>query len=126
MKDKIIERLSSLGYDYSQNLDSFLIDFTSEKVLNFIKSECNVESIPKGLENIFIDRVCGEFLMFKKQTNQLENIDFSPVAKQISEGDTSVSFFDGTTTPEQRFDSLINFLLNSGNGSFSSYRRVRW
>lgn len=50
----------------------------------------------------------GQYLQAKKAAGclEMEGINLEPVAKQIQEGDTSVSFAvgEGSLTPEQRLD----------------------
>ena len=45
--------------------------------------------------------------------------------KQIQEGDTTVAFAIDST-PEERMDNLISYLLSYGKGSFASYRCIKW
>lgn len=129
MLDRIKERLQSLGYTVKDS-DDIAINFAMQKVENTIKNDCNVSSIPAGLENIAIDMVVGEFLMSKKTfaPNDLLNFNLDSAIKQIQEGDTNISFAvgEGSKTDEQRLDSFIDYLLNYGRDEFITYRRFRW
>ena len=60
MLDKVKERLRSFGYEV-QDGDEAIIAFSIQKVENTIKNDCNVSSIPDGLENIAVDMAAGEF-----------------------------------------------------------------
>lgn len=126
--DEIAERLKSLGYAEVSDEDELLLGFIVDKITNKIISECNVNEIPAPLHPVWLDMVCGEFLFAKKQSGKLEEYDFEAVEKQIQEGDTSITFAigEGDMTPEQRLDSLIAHLMNSGNGQFAAYRRLKW
>lgn len=129
MLERIKERLQSIGYAVKDS-DDITINFAMQKVENTIKNDCNVSSIPAGLENIAIDMVVGEFLMSKKTfaPNDLLSLNLDLAIKQIQEGDTNISFAvgEGSKTDEQRLDGFIDYLLNCGRDEFITYRRFRW
>ena len=129
MLDRIKERLQSLGYTVKDS-DDIAINFAMQKVENTIKNDCNVSSIPAGLENIAIDMAVGEFLMSKKTfaPNDLLSLNLDSAIKQIQEGDINIAFAvgEGSKTDEQRLDSFINYLLTYGRGEFNTYRRFKW
>ena len=122
----VLQRLISLGYKLEEN-DDWILCFAMQGVENHIKSSCNVTSIPNELFNVAVDRVCGEFLFTKKQTGQLniDGLDLTGAIASISEGDTSVSFVAGATD-DDRFNLLVNYLMNKGDGDFVCYRRLKW
>lgn len=124
--DAVLKRLASFGYEPTEE-DCWVICFTTGKVENHIKNSCNITSIPEGLFHIAVHRVCGEFLFTKKQTGKLdiENLDLTGAIKQISEGDTSVTFGDGTSD-EEKFNLLVNYLLSNGEGDLLCFRKLRW
>ena len=125
----IIKRLASLGYVFD-SADDWVLNFIVDKVTNTIKNECNVIEIPDGLHQIAVDMVCGEFLMMKKGSGQLDGFEVdldSAALKQIQEGDTSVSFaIEAVASPEKRLDALISYLMNYGRSQFITYRRLKW
>lgn len=124
--DDIEKRLESFGYTLKDG-DKWLIDFVREKIENIIKLDCNINEIPKELYNIEIDMIVGEFLFAKKNMGQLdiESLNFEAVEKSISEGDTKVDFAI-SQTPEQRFDSLIAYLMTYGKNKILTFRCLRW
>jgi len=129
-KDLLIEdiknRLASFGYTLLDT-DNFALEFVIDKVENKIKNECNITEIPDGLNQVEIDRICGEFLFAKKQSGQLTEYDFDLIEKQIQDGDTTVTYaVEAGQTPEQRFDKLVKSLMDTGKGEFASFRRLRW
>ena len=67
---------------------------------------------------------------FRENRRQLgEGFDFTAPAKKITEGDVSVEFAgaaDGSSTPEARFDKLINSLINPPAYLFARFRRFVW
>ncbi|HBH0321684.1 hypothetical protein C4226_19465 [Clostridioides difficile] len=126
MVDNIEKRLQGFGYTLKDG-DKWLIDFVREKIENIIKLDCNINEIPKELYNIEIDMIVGEFLFAKKNMGQLdiESLNFEAVEKSISEGDTKVDFAI-SQTPEQRFDSLIAYLMTYGKNKILTFRCLRW
>lgn len=124
--EAVLNRLVSFGYTPKED-DGWVLSFVMQKVENHIKDSCNTTSIPDGLFHVAVDMVCGEFLYSKKQTNQLEiaDLDLSGAIASISEGDTSVSF-DSASTDEQKFNTLLNFLMTKGEGDFICYRKLKW
>lgn len=124
--DDIEKRLEGFGYTLNDG-DKWLIDFVREKIENIIKLDCNIKTIPIELKGIEIDMIVGEFLFTKKNMGQLdiESLNFEAVEKSISEGDTKVDFAI-SQTPEQRFDSLIAYLMTYGKNKILTFRCLRW
>lgn len=129
MLEKVKERLQSFGYTLKDG-DEVILTFSIQKVENTIKNDCNVPSIPDGLENIAIDMVVGEFLTAKKtfSPDDITGLDLDYAVKQIQEGDTNTVFAtgEGCLTAEQRLNAFLNYLLTYGRDEFSCYRRLRW
>ncbi|MEA4831576.1 MAG: hypothetical protein VB118_03045 [Oscillospiraceae bacterium] len=123
----VLLRLDYFGYVVNEG-DSWVLSFSIQKIENNIKNSCNITSIPNELFNTVIDMVCGEFLFSKKSSGQLQGftLNLDAAVKQIQEGDTSVSFGDGSKTPEQRLDLLIAYLMQNGKSEFVQYRRLKW
>lgn len=125
--DDVVVRLSQLGYTAPEgNAVIYSIDRAAEK----IKANINRTEIPEGLCHTWIDMAAGLFLFDKKTAGQLgEGFDFTAPAKKITEGDVSVEFAgaaDGSSTPEARFDKLINSLINPPAYLFARFRRFVW
>lgn len=127
--DDTERRLESFGYTLKDG-DKWLIGFVREKIENIIKLDCNINEIPKELHSIEVDMIVGEFLFTKKNMGQLniESLNFEAVEKSISEGDTKVDFAigSGSQTPEQRFDTLVNYLTTYGKNKILTFRCLRW
>lgn len=127
----VADRLARLGYivsspGFSDPAVEYAINLAAEK----IKSHINRSEIPDGLKYTWIDMSAGLFLFDLKSSGQLgDGFDFSQAVKRISEGDVSVEYAgesDGSSTPESRFDNLINSLINPPACLFSRYRRLVW
>ena len=123
MNNDVVRRLKSLGYIVVP-ADNMIVECLIGKVTNTIRNECNVDTIPEGLRHVAVDMVCGEFLLAKKGSGQLDGFDVDAAVKQIHEGDTTITFAvaDNSVT----IDGLIDFLMNSGKSQFVTYRRMRW
>lgn len=124
--EAVLKRLVSFGYDLKED-DGWVICFAMQKVENHIKNSCNTTDVPVGLFHVAVDMVCGEFLFAKKQTGKLEltDLDLNGVITQIHEGDTTVQFANGSSD-EDKFNSLLNYLLHNGEGDFVCYRKLKW
>ena len=131
MYDDVVIRLLQLGYavpagDTPDTAVTYAIDRAAEK----IKANINRTDIPDGLHYTWVDMAAGLFLFDKKTAGQLgEGFDFTAPAKKITEGDVSVEFAgasDGSSTPEARFDKLINSLINPPAYLFTRFRRFVW
>ena len=125
--DNVVKRLQQLGYlpncnDYEQ------IEFELNKTLNYVKNYCNITNIPDILDPRIIDRVCSDFLYYKKNSGSLDGFNYDTVIKELKEGDTTVKYAvgQGEDTPENRFDSLVKSLERGFDKWITPYRRIRW
>lgn len=128
MYNEVVARLNDFGYT-ALAADEHVINFLINKWTTYVLDFCNVDSLPVGVEPKLIDKVCGEFLYYKKGSGQLgETFDFEAPAKIIKEGDTSItmSYGEGGKTPEQRFDNMLSTLMNSFDKNLVRYRRMAW
>lgn len=125
--EDIIERLSQLGYTATAE-DTDTITFELLKITNYTLNYCNISTIPSIINPRLIDRVCGEFLYYKKNSGSLEGFNYDAVIKQIKEGDTSITYAvgQGEDTPENRFDAFIKQLERGYDKWITPHRRLRW
>nr|WP_237076360.1 MULTISPECIES: hypothetical protein [unclassified Neglectibacter] len=126
MREDVISLLNAFGVTGAEA--DPLIDFVLDSVVERVKNETNLNTIPEGLKKLAVEMVLGQYLSLKKNLGQLEGFDLEAAVKQIQEGDTNTVFAigEGNTTPEQRLDTLINYLINGRNREFIRYRRVVW
>nr|DAE10300.1 MAG TPA: head to tail adaptor [Siphoviridae sp. ct3es5] len=105
-----------------------LLDIVISNVQYRVQNETNRKDMPEGLVSVAVYMAVGEYLNMKKANGQLEGFDLEAAVKQIQEGDTNISFAvgDGNSTPEQRLDSLINFLINGRMDEIYRYRKLVW
>lgn len=124
MIEAVTKRLESFGYIVvDADADDWVLGFIIEKTVNHIKNNCNVLEVPEGLFEVAVDMVVGEFLQWKRASNQLTGFDVDAAIKQIQEGDTSITYGD---TPDAKLDFLISYLMNSGANNFATYRTIKW
>lgn len=124
MNEKLIERLKSLGYEYNE-ADEGLLTFCTGATEEKIKNRINRSEIPSELEYMEIDMICGAFLNTKKSVGQLTSYDFEQIEQSIKEGDTQVTFADGTS-PEKQFEILIGNMMNGNEADFIRFRKMVW
>lgn len=106
-----------------------LLDIVISNVQYRVQNETNRKDMPEGLESLAVSMAVGEYLNMKKCSGQLEGFDLDAAAvKSIQEGDTNITFAlgEGSSTPEQRLNSLIDYLINGRIGEIYRYRRLVW
>lgn len=124
--EQVVERLVSFGYRPT-TADAWPIAFTMQKAQNHILNEINHSTIPDGLIEVFVDMVCGEFLMVKYQsgTLDLDSLDLDGMIQSVTEGDTTVSF-SNEGSGEAKLNGLLNWLVQGKGCDLLCYRRMRW
>lgn len=125
--EQIVERLGQLGYTVTEN-DHNHIDYELNKTINYVLNFCNITDIPEILNPRIIDRVCGDFLFYKKNSGSLDGFNYDAVIKSIKEGDTTITYAvgQGEDTPENRFDSFVKSLDRGFDKWITPHRRLRW
>lgn len=119
MLEKVIQRLLQLGYK-TTDIDNSTIEYCIGSVEQYIKNFCNITKIPQEMEYIECDMVCGEFLLFKRATGQL-NVE--QIVSSVNLGDMSVSF--GGMSNTECMDLIISNLKNK-DGELICFRTLRW
>lgn len=127
VRDDVIKRLGQLGYTTS-DADYEQVDFELDKVTNYVLNYCNITKIPDVLDQRIIDKVCGDFLYYKKNSGSLSGFNYEAVIKSIKEGDTTITYAvgQGEDTPENRFDSFVKSLDRVFDKWLSPWRAIRW
>ena len=126
-KNTIVKRLAMLGYTATPE-DDASIEFELTKILNYVMNYCNRQDIPEILDKRITDRVCSEFLFYKKNSGSLEGFNYDNVIKSIKEGDTTITYAvgQGEDTPENRFDNFVKSLERGFDKWITPHRRLRW
>ena len=126
-RDDVIKRLKHFGHEVTE-VDYDQVDFELQKIINYSLNYCNTSTIPEIIEPRLIDRVCADFLNFKKNAGTLNGFNYDAVIKQIKEGDTTIQYAvgQGEDTPENRFDSFVRSLERGYDKYLTPHRRIRW
>ena len=126
MMDDVVALLNAMGLTVTA--DDPMLTFIVNSVAERVKNETNQQEIPEGLRYMAAEMAVGQYLNILKGTGQLEGFDLDAAVKQIQEGDTNITFAigAGSSTPEQRLDSMINYLMNGRTHEFIRYRKLLW
>lgn len=126
MRDDVVAMLTALGVTGADT--DPLLDILLMNVQQRIMNKINCSTIPEGLEGVAVYMAVGEYLNAKKAMGQLTGFDLDAAVKSIQEGDTNITFAlgEGSSTPEQRLNSLIDYLINGRIGEIYRYRRLVW
>lgn len=126
-REQVIGRLKQLGYTATES-DNEQIDYELQKITNYVMNYCNITTIPEIIDPRIIDRVCSDFLFFKKNSGSLDGFNYDAVIKSIKEGDTTITYAvgQGEDTPENRFDSFVRTLERGFDKWITPHRRLRW
>ena len=125
--EQVIERLGQLGYTYQES-DIDAVNFELQKTQNYVVNNFTRGTIPEILDPRIIDKVCADFLFYKKNSGSLEGFNYDAVIKQIKEGDTTIQYAvgQGEDTPENRFDSFVRQLERGFDKWCTPHRRLVW
>lgn len=127
---QVVDRLGQFGIAEEQ-IDTAALQFDMALILRYVVNYCNLDNeneIPEILDLRIIDRICSEYLMKKKNAGLLEGFDYEQAVKTIKEGDTQIQFAseaDGTT-PEERFNKLVDYLYKGFDKWCAKHRKIRW
>ena len=126
MREQVIAMLTALGVTGAA--EDPLLDIVISNVQYRVQNETNRKDMPEGLVSVAVYMAVGEYLNMKKCSGQLEGFDLDAAVKSIQEGDTNITFAlgEGSSTPEQRLNSLIDYLINGRIGEIYRYRRLVW
>lgn len=122
--EKIKDRLAQLGYTATE-ADDGILGYIQVTVQQSVILSLNIATITEDIENIVIDKICGEFLLTKKSTGQSITINVGQAIKAIQEGDTNVQF-DTAMSGEAQLDMLLKWLISGRDSVLLHCRRMRW
>ena len=120
----VISKLLKLGIEEP---DNFILENSIEKIKLYIINKTNQKQVPENLKYVWIERAIGEYLVFMLRIGKLEidALDFGRIAKEISEGDTKVTY-DNTKTTGDKFEVYTMYLQTYGEDEIKRYRRLVW
>ncbi len=128
--DDVVIRLGQLGYTVPIEQQDAAVLHAITCATDRLTANINHKTVPAELNTVLIDMAAGLFLSEKKSIGALgTSFDFSRPAKRITEGDITVEYAgktDGGSTPEARFDELLDRLINPPQWQLAHFRRVKW
>lgn len=126
--DDIVNRLDMFNCKVAEGQEK-TIQYLIKKILNSVNNCTNQnydeENIPSGIYYIVIDKVTGEYLQLKRTLGNLEGYDFTPLIKDIQEGDTKIGYSTSLSQADL-LDKAIDFLINGKDIELIKYRRFAW
>lgn len=126
MREDVVAMLTALGVTGADSdpLLDLVISNVQQRVLNLT----NQSTIPEGAKSVAVYMAVGEYLNMKKAMGQLQGFDLEAAVKQIQEGDTNTvfAFGDGSMTPEQRLNGLIDHMINGRTRELYRFRKLVW
>lgn len=126
MREDVVVMLTALGVTGADSdpLLDLVISNVQQRVLNLT----NQSTIPEGAKSVAVYMAVGEYLNMKKAMGQLQGFDLEAAVKQIQEGDTNTVFAigDGSMTPEQRLNGLIDHMINGRTRELYRFRKLVW
>ena len=122
---EIKERLNSLGYNVT-DADDKSIKLSIRKVEQYILHWCNIDEIPYCLQDVVIERVCGEFLLEKASFNQLDEDLVGSLVKTTKIGDTEIQHQVGANTQIDILRSQCKNMASYGKTELIAHRRLPW
>lgn len=125
---EVVDLISAMGITLTDG-DDYLLSFSAGYVEQEIKNACNVAEVPEGLYKVAVGLIVSRFLTAKKAKfteDEVASMDFTPMLKELSEGDTKQVWDTGSgSSAMQRLDLFIA-ALESGRSQFITYRRLKW
>lgn len=121
--DEAKAKLEALGIT---EINEGLLSISVNEAEMYIKNFCNITRVPEELSGTLVNCACGKYLTVLRSFGQLEDvIDFDAAVSQISEGDVSVSFADGTSA-ENQFLSVISGWAEPDATALLRFRKLVW
>ena len=121
--DEAKAKIEALGIT---EINDSLLSIAVKEAETYIKNFCNITRVPEELFCALVNCACGKYLMVLHSFGQLGDvIDFDTAVSQISEGDVSVSFGNGTSAEDQ-FLSVISGWVNPDPLELLRFRKLVW
>ena len=121
--DEAKAKLEALGIT---EINQELLRISVNEAEMYIKNFCNITRVPEELSDTLVNCACGKYLTVLRSFGQLGDVvDFDAAVSQISEGDVSVSFTDGTSAEDQ-FLSVISGWAEPDTTALLRFRKLVW
>jgi len=124
MKEKLLKRLDELNITYVPE-DEGLLKSMLKGAKRRLLAETGQHKLPEALKTVMIDMAAGEYLLFRKSMGSLEGFDCEHAIRQMSQGDTSITYAIANEG-QAPVDALAQRLLTPPPALITAWRRVRW
>lgn len=123
MREKLKELLDISGI---KNQNDVFISYILDTIIADIKIFCNIDEIPKELNDIVIKRAYGEVLRVTmiNLDDDGASIDLNGI-HSISEGDTTITY-DNSMSKSKVISDISNQYKSYGEHLLYAYRKMRW
>ena len=111
----VMSHLSSYGLNKTVQEIEFILD----SVIEALKAYTNLHELPSALDDVVVERTCGNMLNFALGQGILTND--ANVPKSVKIGDTTVDFGSVDSRAE-----AISLLTEYGQERLDACRRLRW
>lgn len=115
MLQRLIKLKLLLGVENDEK-DAILY-FVLDKIQDMVCNYCNIEEVPKGLENVMLNMAVDLYRAESLGQEQAEG-----TVKSITEGDVTVSFSSASAVSE---NSGMQF-LKGYTAQLNGYRKLKW
>lgn len=124
--NSLVEYIETLGISIGEH-DTRLIQNCFNDAVSEVLNNINDTSIPEGLEIDTLKLAASKYLFLRKTFNptSFANMDLSNAIKQVTIGDVSTTFMDGSSDSD-KLNYVINSLANSIRPLYAKYRRLVW
>ena len=124
MEGRLKLRLGELGITLPAE-DASLLGVLLERAKLALLAQTGQSALPKELKEVVVDMAAGEYLLLRKNTGGLEGFDQDYAIRQMSQGDTSITYAveGGALSP---LEVLIEGLRKPPVALVQKWRRMRW
>jgi len=124
MKDRLLKRLDELKITHTPE-DEGLLKSMLKGARRKLLAQTGQHQLPEALKPAMIDMAAGEYLLFRKSMGSLEGFDCEHAIRQVSQGDTSITYAIASEG-QAPVDALVQRLLTPPSALITEWRRVRW
>jgi len=124
MNKKFLKRLGELGITPPLE-DAKLLRAMCKGAKHRLLAQTGQYELPSALKPTMLDMAAGEYLLFCKNMGRLEGFDQEHAIRQMSQGDTSITYAIANED-KSPVEALIERLLTPPAEIITKWRRLRW
>lgn len=119
-----MKRLGELGI-VSPPEDEALLASMIQGAKRYLLAQTGQVELPMEAMPVVLDMAAGEYLLWRNSKGDLEGFDAELAVRQISQGDTSITYAKANEEGSP-IETLAKRLLNPPAAVIHSWRRLRW